>query len=248
MGPLIDTGAPYEGGSMKKGTYIYVEDVIQNLTFLNISHHLKITAECLKYLLNVIKDELQPEHGTQNILFGKDMAVKEIVGLCRANAELMESMHKLFSGLDLHEQENPGTNHWQAEFKSARVPSESCLERISGPVGIFDMSELNQRFRESIVDLMSIALSCWEQCTGKNKIELAEESRVWRINIDCGRLRVRSMDRYLSLTKLPKAPRWRDVLKTAYFVLDHVEPGSTARRKLEESLEHTLRLVRLKSH
>jgi hypothetical protein len=233
---------------MKKGTYIYVEDAIQNLTFLNISHHLKITAECLKYLLNIIENELQPEHDTQSFFFGNDMAVKEIAGLCQINAELMESMNKLFSRWDLNEQENTGTNHWQAEFKPARVPSESCLEQISGSRNIFDMNELNQRFRESIVDLMSIALNCWEQCTRKNKIELAEESKVWRINIDGGRLRVRSMDRYLSLTKLPKAPRWRDVLKTAYFVLDHVEPDSTARRKLEESLEYTLRIVRLKSH
>jgi two-component system, sensor histidine kinase ChiS len=48
---------------------------------------------------------------------------------------------------------------------------------------------------------------------------LAEKSGVWRITIDDGRLRTRTLNRYLDLAALPARPRWREVLRTAYFVL-----------------------------
>ena len=74
-------------------------------------------------------------------------------------------------------------------------------------------------FRRAVVELMLAALAAWERSTGSSRIELAERSRVWRVTIDEGRLRVRALERYLSLAKLPRQPRWREVLRTAYFVL-----------------------------
>jgi len=74
-------------------------------------------------------------------------------------------------------------------------------------------------FRRAVVELMIAALAAWERSTGSSRIELAERSRVWRVTIDEGRLRVRALERYLSLAKLPRQPRWREVLRTAYFVL-----------------------------
>jgi len=43
--------------------------------------------------------------------------------------------------------------------------------------------------------------------TGKTIIDLAEKSRIWCVSIDNGRSRARSMNRYLSLDKLPSNPR-----------------------------------------
>ena len=74
-------------------------------------------------------------------------------------------------------------------------------------------------FRKALVDVMLAAIEAWESATATNRIELAEKSRIWRVNIDDGRLRARAMERYLSVSKLPRNPRWRDVLRTAYYVL-----------------------------
>jgi two-component system sensor histidine kinase ChiS len=78
---------------------------------------------------------------------------------------------------------------------------------------------MRDAFRKALVELMLGSIEAWESATATNRIELAEKSRIWRINIDDGRLRARAMERYLSVSKLPRNPRWRDVLRTAYYVL-----------------------------
>ena len=89
--------------------------------------------------------------------------------------------------------------------------------------GLGDADAQRGRFRRELVELMLALVDAWERSTGHNRIELAERSRIWRVNIDDGRLRARAMERYLSLSKLPRNPRWRDVLRTAYFVLSNCE-------------------------
>ena len=78
---------------------------------------------------------------------------------------------------------------------------------------------MRDAFRKALVDVMLASIEAWESATASNRIELAEKSRIWRVNIDDGRLRARAMERYLSVSKLPRNPRWRDVLRTAYYVL-----------------------------
>ncbi len=79
--------------------------------------------------------------------------------------------------------------------------------------------DIRGEFRQDLVELMADSLETWERATGKTRVDLAESSGIWRVTIDEGRLRTRAMDRYLSLAQLPKQPRWREVLRTAYFVL-----------------------------
>lgn len=78
-------------------------------------------------------------------------------------------------------------------------------------------------FRRTLVELMLAVIDAWERATGTGRLELAERSRIWRVNIDDGRLRARAMERYLAVSKLPHNPRWRDVLRSAYFVLTHCD-------------------------
>ena len=99
--------------------------------------------------------------------------------------------------------------------------------------GSWDRVEQRQR----LVALMVASLQAFERSTGKTRIELAERSKLWRVTIDDGRLRVRAMERYLSLQKLPKVPRWRDVLRTTYFVLAECTLENTVRAQLEAQLE-----------
>lgn len=99
-------------------------------------------------------------------------------------------------------------------------------------------------FRHQLVALMRASLDAWERATRKTRIDLAEASGIWRITIDDGRLRVRAMDRYLSPDTVPDRPRWREVLRTAYFVLAEVPIETDQRRQLETMVDGVLRQSR----
>ncbi|UXI70245.1 tetratricopeptide repeat protein [Tahibacter amnicola] len=111
--------------------------------------------------------------------------------------------------------------------------------------GESDGDDMRQAFRVALVDLMLAAIEAWESATASNRIELAEKSRIWRVNIDDGRLRARAMERYLSVAKLPQNPRWRDVLRTAYYVLGQCA-GMTAesRARLQGRVDVVLGFTR----
>lgn len=221
---------------MKDGASVHSQENQQNPTLANVVHNLKITEECFRYLLGMLK--------TDGLEQGGMIEVENVISLCATNAQLIDNLHGLLSKSD------HGSQIKVFEYKpsSKGVTQLSSYSKISaGYIEKPKNKYLDIHFRESIVNLMILSLQCWEHCTQKNKIELAEESNIWRINVDGGRLRVRSMDRYLNVNKLPKVPRWRDVLKTAYFVLDRADSNSTIKRQLEESLEETLSIMRKQS-
>lgn len=99
-------------------------------------------------------------------------------------------------------------------------------------------------FRRALVELMLAVVDAWERHSGSGRLELAEKSRIWRVTIDDGRLRARAMERYLSLSKLPKNPRWRDVLRSAYFVLGQGEVGAETRATLQTRIDAVLAFTR----
>lgn len=227
---------------MKKGVDSGVNNKIHDSIAKNISHNLEIAEKCFRCLLNMLEGDTdeKPERHRDYIIANKP-DYEKILDLCVSNAQLIENVHDL-----LLDSASPG--------EPANGESYACRPDLGNHIGelgsahdIEDNHDLNRRFRESIVDLMVLSVQCWEQCTKKNKIELAEESNIWRISVDGGRLRVRSMDRYLVATKLPKVPRWHDVLKTAYFVLDAVRYDSPIKKKLEESLDRMLWILRKRS-
>ena len=81
-------------------------------------------------------------------------------------------------------------------------------------------------YRAAIVEVVTKSLLLWREATGQGKIDLAEQSGIWRVNLDRSSLQVRTLDKYLLTDSLPQNPRWRDVLKTAEFVLEHVAKKS----------------------
>lgn len=109
-----------------------------------------------------------------------------------------------------------GARH-DASMQDASMQDASKPDGPTGDVARDD--GMRDAFRKALVDVMLAAIEAWESATATNRIELAEKSRIWRVNIDDGRLRARAMERYLSVSKLPRNPRWRDVLRTAYYVL-----------------------------
>ena len=98
-------------------------------------------------------------------------------------------------------------------------------------------------FRHALVVLMFDALECWER-NGGTRITLAERSGIWHVTCDDGRLRVRSMERYLSPARLPKQPRWRDVLRSAHYVLSHAPLSDADRARVLAAEEKVRTLAR----
>ena len=70
---------------------------------------------------------------------------------------------------------------------------------------------------------MTLSLSLWAELSGKGRIELAERSGIWRVTLDKSSLQTRTMDKYLLMETVPAKPRWRDVVRTAEFVLGEAE-------------------------
>jgi two-component system, sensor histidine kinase ChiS len=131
----------------------------------------------------------------------------------------------------------------QAALKQGKMPEQlrQRWQTIDGELQLLSeqmqpvQDDVRNSFRRHLVDLMVESLAVWEKCTGRSRVDLAEESRIWRVTIDEGRLRTRAMDRYLKLSKLPRQPRWREVVRTAYFVLG--ECPEEAQSRLEPLIE-----------
>ena len=126
---------------------------------------------------------------------------------------------------------------------SAMTPRISTVEQ-NVPDAAIDEADARAGFRRVLVELMLAAIEAWESSTGTNRIELAERSRIWCINIDDGRLRARAMERYLSLSKLPQNPRWRDVLRSAYYVMGQCQLEPPVRDALQRRVDAVLAYTR----
>ncbi len=106
--------------------------------------------------------------------------------------------------------------------------------------------ELDLQYRKAIVALMTSALSCWHAGTGGDKLSLAEKSGIWRTYLDRSSYQTRTLDKYLNLDKLPQRPRWKDVLRTAHFVLQNSHTELAARKTLTNSLTQLKAVMRIK--
>jgi len=104
--------------------------------------------------------------------------------------------------------------------------------------------QLKQRLREALVNTMVNAVSIWESHTGTNKIELAEKSKIWTVSVDSGSLRTRSLDKYLSLKKIPLNPRWRNVVGTCHFILADADIPVDKRKQLNADLDELMSAVK----
>ncbi|MDX1453069.1 MAG: response regulator [Oleiphilaceae bacterium] len=91
--------------------------------------------------------------------------------------------------------------------------------------------------KELVVKTLRTALLTWERYTHQTKADLAEKSRCWRVYIDGTTAKTRTLDKYLSVKTLPAKPRWRAVIKTANFVLDHCDLNEQDYQELNELVD-----------
>ena len=105
-------------------------------------------------------------------------------------------------------------------------------------------TEIEPLFRRTIVDTMAQVLEAWERATGKNKIAFAEESRLWRVYLDGDAHKTRTLDKYTDIRRLPKNPRWKDVIKSVEFVLCICTDKNPMKTELHASLTRLRALAR----
>lgn len=118
--------------------------------------------------------------------------------------------------------------NFRKDFKLLRTALSQVERTLVGPS---DDMERKQRS----VEAMNLALTYWQNSTGLTKSDLAERSGIWKVYINHnGFERTQTLDRYLSITRLPRQPRWRKILETIDFVLLTCDTPSPEREKLEE--------------
>lgn len=132
----------------------------------------------------------------------------------------LQSLHVRALSLSLEEElgvlalsTQTDASQWVETLNEAHARWEQAGTELDGQTSGIDEQ------RACIVALMQSCLEAWERSTCTTRLELAEKSGIWRITIDDGRLRTRTLNRYLDPATLPTQPRWREVLRTAYFVL-----------------------------
>jgi hypothetical protein len=137
----------------------------------------------------------------------------------------LDAVEKSLSSLLEFARNNPGLmsglgNIGQLNISGAETGSDKALSR------------------EQAVNVMNLALACWERDLGKTKLELAEESKIWPVYIDKSTPTTRTLDKYLKLDSCPKNPRNQRVIDTAEFVLRKMSNRTTVgRNKLQQALD-----------
>jgi two-component system sensor histidine kinase ChiS len=124
-----------------------------------------------------------------------------------------------------------------AENRQRMEHIESTLGQLSddsvvSPIAL-QIPTVDVDSKELMVKALRTALISWERYSHKTKANLAEESHCWRVYIDGATAKTRTLDKYLSVKTLPAKPRWRAVIKTGNYVLDHCEMSEEDHRELE---------------
>ncbi len=97
----------------------------------------------------------------------------------------------------------------------------------------------NRELRQLLVKTMCSSLKLWENTTGQTKIDLAEKSGIWNVYLDRGTWKTRTLDKYTNLKTLPGKPRWREVMKTANYVLTNCGKDSSEAKELDMLIKQT---------
>ncbi|ORT48900.1 histidine kinase [Vibrio sp. qd031] len=111
-------------------------------------------------------------------------------------------------------------------------------DKVSG-----ESHDKQDMMRELLVDTMNHALDYWESEQGQTKFTFAEQSGLWRVYLDRSTLQTRTLDKYLRIETLPKTPRWRTVLASIDYILEHAQNQGSQRYQLEQLREKLQKLL-----
>jgi len=144
-----------------------------------------------------------------------DILLKSVVTTIEKNEQRMRAVEHSLNSILETAMNNPGL-----------IPGVGS-SILSGP----ETEDEKNRLREKVVILMHSILACWEHDLAKNKVQLAEESRIWPVYIDKSTPTTRTLDKYLHIDNCPKNPRTQRVIDTAEFVLKQLGERQTPNKK-----------------
>ena len=126
-----------------------------------------------------------------------------------------------------------------AKLRSERKWSAGLEEALDGFLNEHFENDRNYNWKLRLVEIMRLSLMSWEEATGRDKFELAEDSGLWKVYIDRSTPQTRTLDKYLAVAAVPaKRPDWKRVLKTAYYVYSYTPEGSPHRKALEAAIRN----------
>jgi two-component system, sensor histidine kinase ChiS len=174
------------------------------------------------------------------------------------NAEVTYAiiLHHVFNNGEIEETgEDKGlVSHQISENQKKIVALENALEELnhffkkeSKSIEDFKGATINpvlnnqEDIRSVAVDVMTKAITCWENGTSETKIELCEKSKIWKVYIDRGTFQCRTLNKYLSIHTIPKNPRYLDVIKTAEYILSSCPADTPGKSQLEASVSVLLK-------
>ncbi len=140
-----------------------------------------------------------------------------------------QQTHKLLQELTLELAQNRQRID-QVELALSQVSRNELSTRYASNSNDTSLSE--ESAKELVVKTLRSALSHWERYTQLSKADLAEQSKCWRVYIDGTTAKTRTLDKYLTVKSLPSKPRWRAVIQTANYVIDHCELSQEDHKEL----------------
>jgi len=102
--------------------------------------------------------------------------------------------------------------------------------------------ERSEVLRKELFELLTRAVEIWVTATGKNEAELADETGLWRVSIDGSRIRARTLERYLSFDTLPKKPKWKLIVDTAYYIISCNQISADEQASISKRIERVIEL------
>lgn len=175
----------------------------------------------------------------------KPVGVEELDVAIQKALEKVGLMRKVRERQTALEKANAELAEKNRELERLRAELEAALQKEARGRREAEAALARTRLRECAVEVMALSLRCWRQETGKGKVDLAEESRIWTATLDNGgTYRTRTLDRYLRLQTLPPNPRFADVIDTGYFVLNQCADDGALRSRLEARIGELETMVR----
>jgi len=208
----------------------------------NTQHYEVIQTECLDDALISIQQNLPNVAIVDIMIHGDDNAGITFIKALQEKGLLQKMAVIVLSAKNSADDILNALAQGAIDYLTKPYDPETLLNRVQRAVTLISQNDLSNKTpelqsRKNLVESMILALSYWELITGKSKIHFASESKLWSTYIDKkGTCSTKTLDKYLSLSTLPKKPKINTVLRSVQFSLDHGEgktsPHENVRKKL----------------
>ncbi len=140
----------------------------------------------------------------------------------------LQTLENIVSKININDVNTLHTNISAVNESRHSKQSSDALELIA-PVN----NKATESSRNDLIQATRLAIRLWEKYSGKSKATLAEASKIWRVYVDGGTIKTRTLDKYLNEKTLPKNPRWRSVIKTMDFVTLNCSVDESEKRQIQ---------------